>query len=123
MNGASGGYGVKVTNPGEGQYIGATGLGPCVGAIIIAPNYREFYSFHFTAMDSIKSTLKKHRFPKRSKVIIFGGDKHAPSRSGLKVLKNFFDNSKYNLIDYVDTSGLWTDKNGHLYSRGFERRK
>ena len=123
MNGAIGGYGIKAINLGAGDYVGASGLGPCVGAIIISPDKKLIYSFHFTATDNIKSTLNKHKFAKKSQVIIFGGDDLPPSRYSLVTLRNYFRDSNYILIGYVNTSGLWTDRHGRFYSRSFETRE
>jgi len=106
-------------DPGRGpDYVGATGMGPCIGVVIYSPCGQRA-AFHFgPSSDGAVSTLNQYDWPPDSKAIIAGATGgSATTVAELQAILAFFNQKGISVEGfdfthniqgiYVDRSGKW----------------
>jgi RHS repeat-associated protein len=114
--------------PPQGELVGTTACGPCIGLIIVGPpddegNVESISVYHFYPTDDPVRTLQRDRpFPPGAKAVLFGGDDTCRNSMGILAAANRYLRNKIPIDGVYNSPGLWVDAEGNYHDFPFEAR-
>ena len=101
--------------PSSFEYLGASGMEPCVGIVIYSASAQQRAAFHFHPNGSSPAlTLDGYSWPRDSVAFIAGGNTDPWSRRLLSMTINALNNKGIEIRGYSFSSGVFCDRKGNF---------